>query len=172
MATGKTRTRVDGRELIMERDFDAPKELVYAAHVNPDQIGRWWGPAGWDTHTYEMEVEPGGTWHYCMRSSEDGQEAWGKVTYSEVVARERLIYEDVFADQYGNEIEGMPKMHIHLHFSEDGSRTTLKSHTLFESDEELQKTLDMHAVEGMSESYDRLEEYLNEQQKSKKEGQS
>lgn len=172
MAAGKTRTRTEGRELIMERDFDAPKELVYAAHVSPDHIARWWGPAGWDTHSYEMAVEPGGIWHYGMRSSEDAQETWGKVTYQEVEANERLVYEDAFADLYGNIIENMPKMLIKLLFSEEENRTTLTSRTLFESDEELQKIIDMHAVEGMSESYDRLEEYLKVQQKSKKEGQS
>src|SRR5690554_2789407 len=110
MSASKTRTRIDGRELIMERDFNAPKELVYAAHVSPDHIARWWGPTGWDTHTYEMEVEPEGIWHYCMRSSVDAQEAWGKATYKEIEANERLVYEDAFADVNGNEIQGMPKM--------------------------------------------------------------
>lgn len=172
MATGDTRTRTDGRELIMERDFDAPKELVYEVHISPDHIARWWGPAGWDTQTYEMKVEPEGIWHYCMRSSADAQEAWGKVTYKEVAANERLVYEDAFADVNGNEIEGMPRMLITLYFSEKGNKTTLTSHTLFETDEELQRVMDMHAVEGMSESYDRLEEYLNDQQKTGKGGQS
>ncbi|WP_203334505.1 SRPBCC domain-containing protein [Planococcus beigongshangi] len=172
MSAGQTRTQTVGRELIMEREFDAPKELVYAAHVSPDHIARWWGPAGWDTHSYEMTVEPQGIWHYCMRSSTDGQEAWGKVTYFEVEENERLVYEDAFADLYGNEIEGMPKMLIKLYFSENGNRTILTSRTLFESEEELQRIMDMHAVEGMSESYDRLEEFLADQQKPRKEGQS
>lgn len=172
MSAGKTRTRIDGRELIMEREFDAPKKLVYRAHTIADQIARWWGPAGWDTHSCEMTVEPGGTWHYCIRSSMDGQEAWGKVTYREVEDNERLVYEDVFTDLYGNEIEGLPKMFIKLYFSEDGNRTALTSRTLFESEEELQRIFDTHAVEGMSESYDRLEQFLNDQQKTRKEGQS
>lgn len=172
MSAGKTRTRTDGRELIMERDFDAPKELVYAAHVSPDQIARWWGPTGWETHSYEMVVEPNGVWHYCMRSSMDGQESWGKATYQEVVPDERLVYVDAFSDQYGNELSGMPKMLVQLNFSEEGNQTSLTSRTRFESEEELQKIIDMQAVEGMSETYDRLEEYLNDQQKSRKEGQS
>lgn len=172
MSAGKTRTRTDGRELILEREFTAPKELVFMAHVTPDQIARWWVPSGWNTYNYEMAVEPGGIWHYCMRSSTDAQEAWGKVTYLEVEENERLVYEDAFADLHGNEIEGMPKMLIKLSFSGDGNRTTLTSRTLFESEEELQRIMDMHAVEGMSESYDRLEEFLADQQKPRKEGQS
>ncbi|QHJ72111.1 SRPBCC family protein [Planococcus halotolerans] len=172
MSTKGTRTRTEGRELIMERIFEAPKELVYEAHVSPDRINRWWGPTGWETHSYEMAVEPNGIWHYCMRSSEDGQESWGKATYQEVVPTERLVYEDAFADQYGNELSGMPKMLVQLDFSEESNQTKLTSRTRFESEEELQKIIDMQAVEGMSETYDRLAEYLNDLQKNKEEGQS
>ncbi|MCM3611854.1 SRPBCC domain-containing protein [Planococcus sp. MERTA32b] len=172
MSTKDTRTRTEGRELFMERSFEAPKESVYAAHVSPDRIARWWGPTGWDTHSYEMAVEPDGIWHYCMRSLEDGQEAWGKAVYREVVPNERLVYEDAFADQYGNELPGMPKMLVQLDFSEEGEQTTLTSRTRFESEEELQKIIDMQAVEGMSETYDRLAEYLNGLQKNEEEGQS
>lgn len=172
MSTKGTRTRTEGRELIMERIFEAPKELVYEAHVSPDHINRWWGPTGWETHSYEMAVEPNGIWHYCMRSSDDGQESWGIATYQQVVPTERLVYEDAFADQYGNELSGMPKMLVHLDFAEEGNQTKLTSRTRFESEEELQKIIDMQAVEGMSETYDRLAEYLNDLQKNKEEGQS
>ncbi|WP_422122529.1 SRPBCC domain-containing protein [Planococcus sp. X10-3] len=161
MSAKDTRTRIEGRELIMERNFEAPKKLVYEAHVNPDHIARWWGPTGWETHSTEMTVEPGGVWHYCMRSSEDGQEAWGKAVYQEVKPHEQLVYEDAFADQFGNEVTDMPKMLVHLEFSGDENETTLTSRTRFESEEQLQRLLDMQAVEGMSETYDRLAEYLN-----------
>ncbi|WP_033540969.1 SRPBCC family protein [Planococcus sp. CAU13] len=172
MSGQNTQTRVEGRDLIMERSFDAPKELVFAAHVSPDHVARWWGPTGWDTLSYEMEVQPGGVWHYCMRSSEDGQESWGKATYQEVKENERIVYEDAFADLNGNEIAGMPKMQVQLDFSEDENGTVLKSRTSFASEEELQKIIDMHAIEGMAESYDRLDEYLTSQIKMKKEGHS
>lgn len=170
MSRKQTRTRTEGRELIMERSFDAPKKLVYEAHVNPDSVARWWGPTGWETHSTEMAVEPGGVWHYCMRSSEDGQEAWGKATYQEVVPDARLVYVDAFADQYGNELAEMPKMLIQVDFSEEGKQTKITSRTLFDSEEELQKIIDMQAVEGMSETYDRLDEFLHDQQKNKEEG--
>ena len=163
MAAGKVQTRIEGRDLVMERDFDAPKELVYAAHVDPDRISRWWGPTGWETLSYEMNVEPEGVWHYCMQSSIDGQEAWGKAIYKEVEADRCLVYEDAFADHIGNEIAGMPKMLVALEFLDSDNGTKLLSRTQFASEEELQKIIDMHAVEGMSESYDRLEEYLHGQ---------
>lgn len=161
MSTSDARTRTVGRELIMERNFDAPKALVYEAHVSPDHIARWWGPTGWQTHSYEMAVEPGGVWHYCMRSTDNGEEACGRAVYQEVIPQERIVYEDSFADQYGNEDPQMPKMLTRLEFFENDNRTTLTARTLFDSEEDLQRIMDMHAVEGMTETYDRLEEYLN-----------
>ena len=67
----------------MERFFMAPRELVFSMYTEPEHVQNWWGPNDWKTTVYQMDVRPGGIWHYCMRS-EDGQEAWGKSTYLEV----------------------------------------------------------------------------------------
>ncbi|RNF38985.1 SRPBCC family protein [Planococcus salinus] len=165
MSAKKTISRVEGLELIMERSFDAPKERVYSMFIEPDHIVRWWGPNGWETTVYKMEVKPGGVWHYCMRSPE-GQEAWGKSIYREVDPPDRLVYVDAFSDEQGNEVTGMPVMLITLDFSSEGPGSKVISRTAFETQEELQKIIDMQAVEGMTETYDRLDNYLKEQQQS------
>lgn len=154
-------TRVEGREMIMERFFMAPRELVFSMYTERDHIVNWWGPIGWNTTIYQMDVRPGGIWHYCMRS-DDGQEAWGKSVYEEIVKPERLGYTDAFSDENGNNAEGMPVMKITTDFIEEGNGTKIISRTLFSTQEELQKVVEMGAIEGMGETFDRLERYLSQ----------
>lgn len=158
--SNETFTRVEGLELVMERFFMAPRELVFSAYTEPDHIKNWWGPNGWMTTNYQMDVRPGGIWHYCMRSPE-GEEAWGKAVFQEVTAPERLVYIDNFSDENGNDVEGFADMKITVEFVEEGNGTRLVNRTLFASEEELKKVTDMGAVEGMTETLDRLEQYLN-----------
>jgi uncharacterized protein YndB with AHSA1/START domain len=95
--------------------------------------------------------------------SEDGQEAWGKSIYEEVTKPERLVYTDAFSDENGNDAEDMPVMKITTDFIEEGNGTKIISRTLFANQEELQQVIEMGAVEGMSEAFNRLEAYLNAQ---------
>jgi len=148
-------TKVEGLELIMERFFVAPRELVFSMFTDPEHIVHWWGPNGWTTTITQMDVRPGGIWHYCMHS-EDGTEAWGKATYQEVTKPERLVYMDAFSDKNGNELEDMPVMKITNEFVEEGNGTKIISRSSFASQEELQKVVDMGAALGMHETFDRL----------------
>jgi uncharacterized protein YndB with AHSA1/START domain len=155
----KTKFTSDGRMLRVERTFDAPRELVFKAFTEPDRIAQWWGPRGWQTTNYRMDVRPGGQWHYCMRGP-DGMESWGIATYREIVEPERIVYVDSFSDAEGNVSENMPSMLISMEFLDDSGRTRLLSHTEFASPEALQSVIDMGMVEGLTETWDRLEEYL------------
>lgn len=152
-------TRIEERELIMERFFMASRELVFSMYTEREHVVNWWGPVGWTTTISQMDVRPGGIWHYCMRS-DDGQEAWGKSVYEEITRPTRLVYTDAFSDENGNDAEGMPVMKITTDFLEEGNGTRIISRTLFASQEELQKVVEMGAIEGMGETYDRLELYL------------
>ena len=165
MSANKVSSKVEGLELVMERSFEAPKELVFSMFTEPDHIVRWWGPTDWETSVYKMDVKSGGIWHYCMRSP-DGQESWGKSIYHEIDPPNKLVYTDIFSDEQENEVEGMPKMLITMVFSSEGPKCTIISSTKFDSKEELQKVIDMQAVEGMAQTYDRLEAYLAELQQS------
>lgn len=159
--SNSTSTRVEGTELVMERFFNAPPELVYAMYTEPQHIKNWWGPNGWETENLQMDVRPGGIWHYCMRS-EDGHEAWGKALYEKVEKPHLLVYTDKFSDEEGNDAQGFPTMKIIDEFVEEENGTLIVSRTVFESEEDLRKVTDMGAVEGMTETFDRLEQYLGQ----------
>ncbi len=159
--SNNTSTRIEGTELVMERFFNAPPELVYAMYTEPQHLQNWWGPNGWKTENLQMDVRPGGIWHYCMRS-EDGQESWGKALYEKVEKPHLLVYTDKFSDEAGNDAQGFPAMKIIDEFVEEENGTLLVSRTVFDSEEDLRKVTDMGAVEGTMESFDRLEHYLEQ----------
>jgi uncharacterized protein YndB with AHSA1/START domain len=54
------------REIVISRVIDAPRNLVYAAWADPDQIGRWFGPDGFAIETRQIEMRPGGVWRFDM----------------------------------------------------------------------------------------------------------
>jgi uncharacterized protein YndB with AHSA1/START domain len=158
-ANSKMEISAKGREFIVARTFDAPRDLVFKAWTEPERLAQWWGPRGWTTTNYSMEVKPGGVWHYCMRGP-GGEESWGKSVYQEVVVPERIVYTDAFSDAEGNVSEGMPVFTITMTFSEQEGKTRVASYSVVASEEELQTLLNMGMVEGLTETWDRLEEYL------------
>jgi uncharacterized protein YndB with AHSA1/START domain len=159
--TGTTSVWTDETErlLIVERVFDAPRELVWKAWTDPDQLAKWWGPRGWVTANYKLELKPGGVWHYCMRGPE-GAESWGKGVYREIVEPERLVYYDVFSDAAGSTVEGMPGMLITLELADLAGKTKVTSTAEFATAEQLGAIVEMGVVRGLSETWDRLEEFL------------
>ena len=88
------------RELVITRLFDARRDVVYAAWIEPKQAMQWWGPAGFDVVALDMDVRPGGQWRKCMRAP-DGKDYWRKGVYREVVAPERLVFTYASDDPLG-----------------------------------------------------------------------
>ncbi|WP_028559945.1 SRPBCC domain-containing protein [Paenibacillus pinihumi] len=163
---------VDGSVLIMEREFKAPRELVFEAHSTAEHLSAWWGPRGWTLSACTVDFRPGGIWHYCMKCIDKNQgdffgfESWGKAVYKEIVTSEKIVYTDYFSDAGGNEAEGMPASEIAVTFEQlEGNRTRMVSRARYESEEALKKVVEMGMEQGISETSDRLEEYLESQSK-------
>lgn len=156
---------VGDRELVLTRSFKAPRELLWAAWTQRNQIEQWWGPRAFKTEVPTMEVKPGGIWHYVMRSEEWG-ESWGKATYQEVKEPEQLVYVDVFSDAAGNTVETMPESLVTVTFTQQDGQTLLTVDTLFDSREARQKVLEMGMEQGYDEQLDRLDEYLQQIQEA------
>ncbi|MBD1382236.1 SRPBCC family protein [Metabacillus arenae] len=169
-ATTNLKTKAEGRVLIMERIFDAPRDLVFKAFSEPERLANWWGPRGWQTENRKFEFKPNGVWHYCMKCIDKnqgewyGQESWGKAVYHEIVVPEKIVYTDSFADEEGNAVDGMPETQITMEFVEHEGKTKLISRSQYVSIEALQQVLDMGVVEGSASHYDCLDEHLKEVQ--------
>jgi uncharacterized protein YndB with AHSA1/START domain len=142
------------REIVITRVFDAPRELVFKAWTDPKHVAQWWGPKGFTTTTYEMDVRPGGVWRFVMHGP-DGVDYKNKIIYIEIVKPERLVY------SHGGDEEGEPgQFHVTVTFAEQGGKTKLTLRMLFGSAAERGKAKEMGAIEGANETLERLAEHL------------
>jgi uncharacterized protein YndB with AHSA1/START domain len=87
-------------EFTLSREFDAPRERVFAAFTTLDALKSWWGPRGFQWVSAQLDLRPGGMFHYCMRSPQ-GADLWARFVYREVVPPERIVFVNSFSDQSG-----------------------------------------------------------------------
>jgi uncharacterized protein YndB with AHSA1/START domain len=88
------------RELVIERVFDAPPELVFQAWTQPAHLARWWGPKGFTNPVCEVDLRVGGAWRIVMRAP-NGVEYPGGGIYREIVVPERLVFTNGARDKEG-----------------------------------------------------------------------
>lgn len=162
-------SRVEGeRVLVLERIFDAPRELVFQMFKEPEHLKRWWGPRGWEVPVCHIDFRPEGVWHYCMKCVDQnqgefyGMESWGKGVYEEIDEPNRIVYTDYFSDAEGNANPEMPSTRVTLEFIDQDGRTKLVNRAEYVSAEALKTVMDMGMLQGITETWDRLEEHLNE----------
>jgi uncharacterized protein YndB with AHSA1/START domain len=89
------------QELVIERVLDAPRERVWKAWTEPEEIKQWWGPKDFTAPSIESDFREGGKYLWSMKSP-DGQVYWNTGTFEEIVPPERLVVTDSFADEHGN----------------------------------------------------------------------
>lgn len=155
-----TLTLPSDREILMTRDFDAPRELVFKAYTDPKSIPQWWGPRGYTTTVDKMDVRPGGVWRFVQRD-QDGNEFAFNGVYREIVPPERLVYTFEF--------EGM-RGHVMLEtvtFEEHDGKTKLTDRALFDNVEDRDGMLKSGMEQGAAETMDRFAELLKELQKGR-----
>jgi uncharacterized protein YndB with AHSA1/START domain len=79
------------REILISREFDAPRELVWQAMTDPMHVVQWWGPRGFTTTIEKMDLRVGGEWKHTMHGP-DGADYPNRSRFLEVVAPERLVF--------------------------------------------------------------------------------
>jgi uncharacterized protein YndB with AHSA1/START domain len=145
--------QVSAQEITLTRVFDAPRELVWKAWTEPEQLARWWGPDGWSNPVSEirMDVRPGGGLKVTSVSDEDGTEMPSHGVYREVVEPERLVLEEPAEESWH---EGAVSV---VSFTDLGDgRTELVVRTTIQTTDEMRAS----AEAGMAGSLDRLGKHL------------
>ena len=144
------------RDLVMTRDFDAPRRLVYDAHTKPDLVRRWLlGPPGWSMPVCEMDVRVGGKYRWVWKKDTDGATMGMGGVYREVKAPERLVSTEKFDEAWypGESLNTLVLV-------EKGGRTTLTQTMRYESREAREAVIKSDMEQGVAASYDRLEAVL------------
>ena len=151
---GGLATLLGDREIAAVRIFDAPRDLVWKVWTEPEHIAKWWGPKGFTTTTYSMDVKPGGVWRFVMHGPD--RDYQNKITYLEVVKPERLAY------QHGGDKEVEPvNFQVAVIFTEQGGKTRVEMRMVFPSANARDYVIKTYgAVEGLNQTLGRLEEYL------------
>jgi uncharacterized protein YndB with AHSA1/START domain len=147
-------------EILITREFDAPRDLVFKAMTDPALIPQWWGPRAYTTRVDTMDVRPGGKWRF-INGLPGGEEVGFRGEYREIVPPERIV--QTF------EWEGLPG-HISVEtavFTEKDGRTLLTNRTLFASKEDRDGMIQSGMEKGLRETHDRFAELLADLKKTK-----
>jgi len=147
---------LEDRQITINREFDAPRDLVFSAFTDPNHIGKWWGPNGFTITTHEMDVRPGGTWTFIMHGP-DGVDYPNQIQYIEVVKPEKLVY------KHGSGEENDPgSFEVTVSFVENEGKTLFTMCSLFASPKERNNVIQFGAIEGGKQTLDRLASLISE----------
>ena len=158
-----------GFEFVIKRSFNAPVTRLWQAWTDPDRLLHWWGPKDFEVVSTNVDLKPGGLFHYCLRSP-DGQIMWGRFIYREIVPEKRLVFIVSFSDEHAGLArhplhEGWPLQILStVTFSESGGKTTVTVRWVaYEASPAERDTFEkgkdsMQA--GWTGTLDRLEDYL------------
>ncbi len=146
-------------EILIIREFDAPRDKVFRAFTDPDIYRRWLSPRSLTMRIVTFEPKTGGTWRYVSRDKSGMEFAFHGV-YHEISPPERII--DTF------EYEGLhDKGHVILETSRfealPGDRTKLTAQSVYQSVNDRDEMLEANIDKGINDSYNRLEELLSEE---------
>jgi uncharacterized protein YndB with AHSA1/START domain len=148
-----TFTTPSDREIAMTRVFDAPRKLVFDAWTKPEHVPNWMlGPPGWTMPVCEMDLRPGGAWHYVWRKS-DGAEMEMHGTFREIVPPERLVSTESWGGDWPETINTVT-------LTEENGKTTMTLTVLYPSKEARDRALQTGMKDGVNMSFNRLAEYL------------
>ena len=153
MDATKTDTMTEkGRELVITRVFDAPRDLVWNAWTEPERLKQWSAPKGFTIPVAEGELRPGGAWKSCMRKP-DGTDLWLEGVYQEIDPPKRLVFTHAWLDETG---KPGPETLVTVTLIERADKTEM---SFRQSGFDSLESRDGHAG-GWNECFDRLEELL------------
>jgi uncharacterized protein YndB with AHSA1/START domain len=141
-------------QILITREFDAPKHLVYKAWTTPELVRRWWTARRGEMTVAEIDLRVGGRWRYVM-VAQGGLEVGFHGEYREIVPNERIVSTEVY--------EGIPDADDHaalntLTFTEVDGRTTLTILVEHQNREGRDAHIESGMEAGMQDAMDLLEE--------------
>jgi uncharacterized protein YndB with AHSA1/START domain len=86
-------------DLVLERLLDAPRDLVWKAWTDPEQLRKWWAPRPYQTPECEMELRPGGRF-YTRMTGPNGFDFRGTGCFLEVVEGEKIVWTSALGPGY------------------------------------------------------------------------
>jgi uncharacterized protein YndB with AHSA1/START domain len=142
-------------QILITREFDAPKELVYKALTTPELVKRWWSAQRGEVTVADIDLRVGGKWRYVQVTTEGGFEVAFHGEYREIEPNERIVWTEVF--------EGIPDAEEHFGLitttlTEADGRTSMTVVCEYRSKADRDAVIESGMEAGMQDAYDLLEE--------------
>jgi uncharacterized protein YndB with AHSA1/START domain len=144
------------REILMTRDFDAPRALVWEMFTKPEHLKQWWGCSFQENISIEMDVRIGGTYRYVGRMP-DGTLVPFKGEYMEISPPERLVFTEIFDVDMARDHPSV----VTTTFTEKDGKTTMNVLCRYDSKETRDIVLSTGMEHGAAASYDAIERMLS-----------
>jgi len=166
-ATGRgapAQSATAGREIVISRVIDAPRELVFEAFTEVRHLSRWWGPDGFTTTTRSFEFRVGGAWDFVLHGP-DGTDYTEWISWTEIAPPERIALLHGESRSDPNAFESV------LTFEAYGSATRIEMRTVFPTRELRDEAAEKyHAIEGGKQTLSNLAAYVTEMVRKGAEG--
>ena len=140
-------------QILITREFDAPRHLVYKAYTTPELVKRWWSGQRGEVTLAEIDLRVGGSWRFAMTANE-GFEVAFHGEYREIVPDEKLVSTEIY--EIPDQGDSEPTLNTAT-FAENDGRTTLTVLVECPSKEIRDTIIDSGMEGGMQESFDALE---------------
>jgi uncharacterized protein YndB with AHSA1/START domain len=144
-------------EILITREFDAPRHLVYRAYTTPELVKRWWSGRRGEMTVAEIDLRVGGAWRYVMTAN-GGFEVAFHGEFREVVPNQRLVTTEVYEMPDAEPLPAADEPLNVVTFAEADGRTTLTVLVQCTSKEMRDTIIDSGMEAGMQEGMDLLEE--------------
>jgi uncharacterized protein YndB with AHSA1/START domain len=141
------------RQIVIEREFDAPRHLVYRAYTTPELIERWWAGERGTVTSAQVDLRVGGSWRYVMMANE-GFEVAFHGEYRELVPNELIVCTEVYEGYPEPDAEALNTMR----FTEKDGRTSLSILVQHKSQEHRDAHINSGMEDGLQDALDLLEQ--------------
>lgn len=155
-------------ELVIVREFNAPRELVFDTCSKPEHLSKWWGPKGAKISILKSDIRVGGTFHYELASPESTM--WGRFVYQEIIRPEKIVFVSSFADKTGNIVPAPFPIKFPMEIlniwtlTEHGGKTTIRlsGEPINATKEEFESYTNLFSSmeQGFGGTFDQLDEHL------------
>lgn len=163
MTAADKQTRIEkdlpNKKIKIIRAFDAPLADVWKAWTDSALLDQWWAPKPDKAETKSMDFREGGTWLYAMVGP-DGSKQWSKADFAVIDAPNRYTGTDGFCDEDGNFNRDMPVMHWDVRFAAENNQTVVTTEITFDSEEDMNKIVEMGFEEGFTAAHGNLDALL------------
>lgn len=154
MTRAKRDHETAGREIVVTRTIEGPRQLVFEAYTDVAHLARWYGPDGFTTTTSAFDFRPGGVWDFIMIGP-DGTEYPNFVEWQEIVPPERIVY------RHGERADDPSAFMTTVTLVDLGGATDITLRSVFKTKEQRDLVIERyHALEGARQTLGRLAELI------------